>query len=79
MPKSYNIKETIKDDNGTIIILIKEDDSRETKPQVIKDINNGCVVHTIDKHNHKARVHVVCNSYLQTARNDRKCDNLGDL
>ena len=79
MPKSYNIKDTIKDGNGAIKKVVTEGGMEKTVKQVIQDINNGYSVNTIDKHNHKKEVIVVKDDHLRTVPNNKKCDNLGDL
>lgn len=79
MLKSYNIKGTIKDSNGTIKKVVTEGGMKKTVKQAVQDINNGYSVNVVDNHNHKTKVIAVDNSHLRTVPNKNKCDNLGDL
>lgn len=78
MPKSYKIVDVIKD-KGVIQSVITQGGMNKTKEQVIRDINNGYNVNTLDNHGHTTPVINVDNRYIRTVPTPNECDNLGNL
>ena len=79
MPKSYDIVDTKKTENGTLEKFITKSGIVKTKKDVIKDINSGYTVNTLNEHGHKAKVINVNNKYVRTVPTKKDCDNLGEL
>jgi len=82
MPKYYKISKTNKDLNGAVETVTTQGGMIKPKRQVIRDINNGFNVETIDKRGRTAKVMNIdghSGKYIRTIPNNRKSDNLSNL